>query len=159
MWYFTPETFGLANTWCLAFPIGIFYAQYKNIKDHKNSYIRLILSIVILSLCIFLKANMEDVEILLFNHRINFWLYTLITNIAYGVGSYCVLIIVKTFELKWLVYIGKISFYIYLLHTPLITTPINVLSTYNSYIIMIVGFMLMVISLYIIARYKHINLD
>lgn len=145
VWYITPEVYGLANVYCLAFPGGVVYAWLiKNkeniIKLEKWRYILLLISI-----CAYISmVILKDAEMKIFGYSINFFIYTLITNVLLLITLFGEIVVFsileKTKVSKFFIWIGKMSFAIYLFQDPLIITPLGELGeTINKGSIIIIG--------------------
>lgn len=91
MWCIVPETYGLANTYSLSFSVGVFYSEVLKekryrIKQTSKLFLLTIISILIVGLWIVFFHSDEQLTIL-FEHRINYYVYTLFTNVVFGCGT------------------------------------------------------------------------
>lgn len=155
MWFFTGEIFfGLANEYCLAFPLGIVWALISNKEfgfwrkfgeESRKKYLLIIgaVSTIAVVVCVSVNYNMWTAENVFFGRRINFWLFTGITNALYLIicisVSLVLGIIFRVIDQKSLLEkFGDVSYYVYLLHGAFIITPLTVIGKYRM-IILFVG--------------------
>jgi peptidoglycan/LPS O-acetylase OafA/YrhL len=149
MWFTAPEMseykFGLANTYGLSYALGVYYAEIadgvKEVPRKPILYGVLVLSAVI---AMVLAFNMQPEEVTIFGKRVSFWLQTALYNVMWLVEMILVLVICsvigKLKTAKFFLWLGEISYCIYLLHTPLMTKALIYFDgTVNPWVIWIVG--------------------
>lgn len=164
MWYMTPEIYGLGWAYCLSFGIGVMYAELT--KDKKIS-LRNLKAITISLLFILLIGGWMllfhgyEPDLLLFGKKINFWIYSLLTNTVYGCGTFLLCLILGKMCNKWLflqrhsTILGGMSLLIYYLQKPLVTDPINwTTGVWQKIVVMIIGVGVVMSISYIYAKYS-----
>lgn len=145
MWFLTPETYGLANVYCMAFPLGVLFAEIQEWKEkHKldrneqnknlGKYVMptLLWSGAILAIG-FLVIWFRDEEHSIAKYKVNFWLYSFLTNILLTICViWLIVILCKLREktiIKILMLTGEYSLGIYLLQEPIISRMLRVSET------------------------------
>jgi peptidoglycan/LPS O-acetylase OafA/YrhL len=147
MWFTTPEVkwFSYANAYCLGFPLGVYYAE---IADRFKEVPRIpaLYGVIILltAVAILLAFNMNTSQVTIFGKRVSFWLWTAIYNAMCLVEMVMVLVICsvigKLKAARFFLWLGEISYCIYLLHYQLMATPLlNLNETINPWVVWIIG--------------------
>jgi peptidoglycan/LPS O-acetylase OafA/YrhL len=147
MWFTTPEVewFSFANTYCFGFALGVYYAEIadrvKEVSRKPALYGVVILFAVIVMLLAF---NMDAVQVTIFGKKISFWLQTALYNAMWLAEMVMVLVICsvigKLKVAKFFLWLGEISYCMYLLHYQLMAIPLSKLNgTLNAWVIWIVG--------------------
>ena len=148
MWYIIPQNYGLANTYCMAFPVGVIYSEWmKDRHDFKGGFIyclRMVGAVItFVGMYIVIKYTNEH-ELIFFGREINFYTFTLIDNIIFICGAWTVCwlsdLLTKLLVKKIFINMGEISLWIYYLQEPLIIYPMRCADTLGTRIvIMCVG--------------------
>lgn len=133
MWYIIPETYGLANTYCLSFSIGVIYAELAKDKIISVKLYRIIqlLMFIILLIGGWIILYHSNESGILFGRKINFFIYTLFTNIVFACGALLLCYTCgKLGDICRLLQrnaalLGRMSLMIYYLQQPLVVNPID----------------------------------
>lgn len=136
MWFLTPETYGLANVYCMAFPLGVLFAEIqeweeknKFDKDEQNSNLgKYVVPIFLWSGAILafgcLIMWFRDEEHFIAKYKVNFWLYSLLANILLTICVIWLIVILRRLGGKTIIRVltltGEYSLGIYLLQEPII---------------------------------------
>lgn len=147
VWYFAPQHYvwGLANDYWSGFIIGILYAKFseEKVEEHKINIFKFVVSVCIFVMIFFVVLHMDSEKLQIFNRSVNFYIHTAIYNlllaILFGLFLYILYGLVSIFKSVkvGLDYLGDISYYIYILHCPLLAYPINNMEKYNARLIML----------------------
>lgn len=164
MMYTIPEVFGLANTYCLSFSIGVLFAELQNNSKCKKiySYIQQwLIALVLVGSYIYVYQS-ENSGII-FGRHINFFIYIFFTNIILGCGALLVIILCRKL-LRKIIYLSKLanmlggmSLMIYYLQRPLVLDPMIWSNNTMSKVIWMVigcGFVLFISYIYIYMKEK-----
>ena len=164
MWYMTPEIYGLGWAYCLSFGIGVIYAEVTKDRVIAPSAIRAITISLFVILLIggwMILFHGYEPELILFGKKINFWLYSLFTNIVHGSGAFLLCFLVERICNKWsglqkhATIMGGMSLLIYYLHGPLVTDPIDwTAGVWQKIVVMIIGVGVTMIISYVYAKYS-----
>lgn len=126
MWYFTPEVYGLSNVYCLAFPIGVFTAyllNYYTIPQVVSRFVDFTLFLCGIISYGFLVL-MDDQQMKITGYKINFWLWTMATNLLLMLSVITLLIIsvkIAASSVKDIfMWLGNVSLLLYVFQRPLI---------------------------------------
>ena len=141
MWYIGPEVYmwGQANNYCLAFVAGIFYQEITNIEPftnwiHNKKWLKFYMGLFA-TVGVLLATKMDPLSVTIFGMRISFWIHTAIYN-AIGffgmMGIFIIAEIISKLKVKSLfIWIGEISFMIYVLHNPFMYLPVQSITEYK----------------------------
>lgn len=125
MWYFTPETYGLANEYCLAFFLGGIISIFDS--AYQKNLIIFPSGIVCFSAMV---VWFRDISHSAGLYTLNFFVYSFLTNLFLFVSAMMIIYIVKQIVLGnskasiILCKLGEYSLGIYLLQEPVIKTAI-----------------------------------
>lgn len=164
MWYMTPEIYGLAWAYCLSFGIGVMYAELTKdrvIAPRTINVITMSLLIILLIGGWIILFHGYEPDLILFGKKINFWLYSLLTNMVYGCGTFLLCFILERICNKWsrlqrhATIMGGMSLLIYYLQKPLVTDPISwTTGVWQKIVVMIIGVGVTMIISYVYAKYS-----
>lgn len=164
MWYMTPEIYSLGWAFCLSFGIGVIYAEVTKDRVIAPSTIRAITISLLVILLIggwMLLFHGYEPDLLLFGKKINFWIYSLFTNIVYGCGTFLLCLVIGRICNKWLnlqrhaTILGGMSLLIYYLQKPLVVDPIIwTIGVWQKIVVMIIGVGVTMIISYVYAKYS-----
>lgn len=164
MWYMTPEIYGLAWAYCLSFGIGVMYAELTKDRVIAPKTINVITMSLLIILLIggwIILFHGYEPDLILFGKKINFWLYSLFTNIVYGSGTFLLCLIVERICNKWssiqrhATIMGGMSLLIYYLQKPLVIDPISwTTGVWQKIVVMIIGVVAVMFISYVYAKYS-----
>jgi peptidoglycan/LPS O-acetylase OafA/YrhL len=147
MWFTAPEAGGFyrANTYGLGYGLGVYYAEiadkFKEVPRKPALYGVVILFAVI---AMALAFNMNAYEVTIFGKKVNFWLQTMLYNAMWLAEMVMVLVICsvigKLKVAKFFLWLGEISYCIYLLNCTLMQVPLSKLDgILNPWVVWIAG--------------------
>lgn len=149
--YLTPEIFGLANEYYLAFPFGVLWSslEYNNsVFAHFIKFENIIiqrLGVVITCIGILISTKyFRDISHSIGNQEVGFWVYSVLINCLLGVTMIgLILSLIRINGLRSRIIfkiIGKYSLAIYLLQEPIIFTWLkNINSVMWAYTVVFIG--------------------
>lgn len=126
MWYITPQIWGYANLYLLAFPVGVIYAELFKDKNISQKIYGVGMMIGILAVGAWILQYQPYDACVLFGKHINFYVYTLFTNVVYGWGALSLIFIVDKLVGKYSLLqkkastLGGMSLMIYYLQSSLV---------------------------------------
>lgn len=135
MWYVIPEIWGLANNYCLSFPVGVIYAELVKEKDFSKELIKfskIIISVLLVVGGWVILYHSNDLDVMLFGKKVNFYVYTLFSNIVFCCGALLICYIVDKLIEECSVLerisstLGAMSLMIYYLHSSLVINLMDV---------------------------------
>ena len=147
IFYITPEVYALANLYGLAFPLGVAYAKQNPACSKAFRFLLGIVSfVVLLYVC-------DDAQMSICGMHLNFFVYAIITNILYVVTFFALIAFaecINTSRSKRLfLWIGKLSFGIYIYQTPILQNLLmNMNLKINKIIVMILGIIICLLFAY-----------
>lgn len=135
MWYIIPEIWGLANNYCLSFPVGVIYAELIKEKDFSKKITKIskiIMSALLVAGGWVMLYHSNDLDVMLFGKKVNFYVYTLSSNVAFCCGAILLCYIVGMligkcgFLERTASILGGMSLMIYYLHSSLVINLMDV---------------------------------
>lgn len=152
MWFIGPEMYvwSQANNYCFAFVTGIFYqemTEFTSVREWFSGVKILKFVIGLLALGgISLAIQMDPLNVTIMGNTISFWIHTALYNAICFCGMMFIFTIcreIEKMEMKSIfLWIGKISFMIYVLHNPLMYFPLEKFGEQNRFFVAGIGFCL-----------------